>query len=341
MYIPGISRLFDIPVKAVLWVLITVVACCAMVYAALELSPWPSAYVYRWWMDHGGEGLNLALEELVPPEVGERLDYRYDANDPDALLDVYFPESATRALPAIVWLHGGGFLAGDKRQVGNYLRILAGRGYTTVAVNYSLAPGAHYPEPLHQLNTALAFLVRNATQLRIDPERLFLAGDSAGAQLAAQMANIVSSPGYAKAVGVVPSIRREQLRGVVLHCGIYDLGLVKFAGSYGHFMRTIVWSYSGAKEFGEKARLPEFSLPRHVTADFPPAFISVGNADALLPHSRALADALVKRGVRVDTLFFPEDYRPALPHEYQFHLDTGAGREALEHTVRFLKATAY
>jgi len=47
------------------------------------------------------------------------------------------------------------------------------------------------------------------------------------------------------------------------------------------------------------------------------------------------------RGVKVDTLFFPEDYRPALPHEYQFHLDTGAGREALERTVRFLKATAY
>jgi len=47
------------------------------------------------------------------------------------------------------------------------------------------------------------------------------------------------------------------------------------------------------------------------------------------------------RGVKVDALFFPDDYRPALPHEYQFHLDTGAGREALDRTVRFLKATAY
>ena len=327
--------------KAVLWVLLAVVACCATAYAALELSPWPSALVYRWWMDHGGVELNQALEEYVPPEVGARLDHHYDANDADALLDVYFPESTTRPLPTIVWVHGGGFLAGDRRQVGNYLRILAGRGYITVAVGYSLAPASHYPTPLRQVNAALAYLVRNAGELRIDPQHLFLAGDSAGAQIAAQMANIVSSPGYAKAVGVVPSIRREQLRGVILHCGIYDLGLVKFAGSYGHFMRTIVWSYSGAKEFGEKARLPEFSLPRHVTADFPPAFISVGNADALLPHSRVLADALVKRGVKVDTLFFPEDYRPALPHEYQFHLDTGAGREALEHTVRFLKATAY
>ena len=191
------------------------------------------------------------------------------------------------------------------------------------------------------MNAALAYLERNAIQLRIDPEHLFLAGDSAGAHIAAQMANIVSSPEYAKTVGIEPAIQRAQLRGVILHCGLYDLSLAKFDGLYGHFMRTIVWSYSGVKEFGEKAWLPELSIPRNVTANFPPAFISVGNADPLRPHSRLLADALAKRGVKVDALFFPDDYRPALPHEYQFHLDTGAGREALERTVRFLKATAY
>ena len=341
MYIPGITRFVEMPVKAVVWVLLALVACCAIAYAALELSPWPSALAYRWWMDHGGVEMNLALEEHVPPEVGARLDHHYDANDPDALLDVYFPESATKPLPTIVWVHGGGFLAGDRRQVGNYLRILAGRGYTTVAVGYSLGPASHYPTPLRQVNAALAYLERNAIPLRIDPEHLFLAGDSAGAHIAAQMANIVSSPEYAKTVGIEPAIRRAQLRGVILHCGLYDLGLAKFDGLYGHFMRTIVWSYSGVKEFGEKARLPEFSIPRNVTGNFPPAFISVGNADPLRPHSRLLADALAKRGVKVDALFFPDDYRPALPHEYQFHLDTGAGREALDRTVRFLKATAY
>lgn len=327
--------------KSVMWVLIAIVAACAIAYAALELSPWPAAHVYRWWMDHGGEGLNQALEDHVPTGIDARIDQRYDEHDADALLDVYFPESTTRALATVVWVHGGGFLAGDKRHVGNYLRILAGRGYTTVAVGYSLAPGTRYPVPLHQVNAALGFLVQNAERLHVDPSHLLLAGDSAGAQIAAQLANIVSSPDYARTLGIAPSIRREQLRGVILHCGIYDLGLAKFDGLYGHLMRTIVWSYSGTKEFGAKARLPQFSLPGHVTGDFPPAFISVGNADALLPHSRALADALVKRGVKVDTLFFPEDYRPALPHEYQFHLDTGAGREALERTVRFLKATAY
>lgn len=311
------------------------------IYAALELSPWPAALLYRAYMNRGGEGLNQALEPHVPAGVTELRNQQYDPLDDDALLDIYYPGVPARALPAIIWLHGGGFLSGNKKHVDNYLRILAARGYVTVSVGYSLAPASHYPAPVLQANAALAYLARNAKRLHIDPERFFLAGDSAGAQLAAQLANAISAPAYAKQVGILPSITREQLRGVILHCGLYDLGLSNFDGPFGHFMRTVVWSYSGRKEFGEQALVPEFSVSRFVSADFPPAYISAGNADPLLPHSKALAAALVARGVKVDSLFFPDDYRPKLPHEYQFNLDSGAGREALEHSVRFLRATAY
>ena len=310
-------------------------------YAALELSPWPAAFVYRWFMNHGGEVLSQAMQKHVPAGVASRLDERYDADDPDALLDVYFPATAARPLPTIVWVHGGGFLAGHKGLIAPYLKILAARGYTTVALGYSLAPAHHYPTPLRQGNAALAYLEKNAERLHVDPERFFLAGDSAGAQLAAQLANVISVASYAKTVGISPSIQRRQLRGVILHCGIYDLGLARFEGRYGHLMRTILWSYSGRKEFRDDAPPQEVSIPRFVTEEFPPAFISAGNDDPLLAQSKALADALVARGVQLDTLFFPEDYRPRLPHEYQFNLDSGAGREALEHAVRFLRATAY
>lgn len=308
---------------------LTAVAGCAA-------SPWPSALFYRVFMDVEGEEVNLALERHVPPGITALLDQHYDAADDDAILDVYHPAKPGGALPVIVWIHGGGFLSGNKGQVANYLKILAARGHTTVSVGYSLGPASHYPTPVLQANAALAYLMQNANQLRIDPARIFLAGDSAGAQIAAQMANTISVPAYATALGIVPAISREQLRGVILHCGIYDLALPGLRGPYGHFMDTATWAYSGRRDGLKAEHTSQFSVARFVTAAFPPAFISAGNGDPLLPHSRALAEALGRRGVQVDALFFAEDRKPALPHEYQFNLDTDAGREALERKVKFV-----
>jgi acetyl esterase len=304
--------------------------------AAIEGSPWPSALFYRVFMDVEGEEVNLALARHVPPGIAALIDQHYDPDDEDAVLDVYHPAAPGGALPAIVWVHGGGFLSGNKGQVANYLKILAGRGHTTVSVGYSLGPESRYPTPVLQVNSALGYLTRHAAQLRIDPARIFLAGDSAGAQIAAQVANTISVPAYAAALGIVPAISREQLRGVILHCGIYDLALPSLRGPYGHFMSTATWAYSGRRDGLEAEHTSQFSVARFVTAEFPPAFISAGNGDPLLPHSRALAQALGRRGVEVDALFFAEDRKPPLPHEYQFNLDTDAGREALERKVKFV-----
>ena len=304
--------------------------------AATQGSPWPEALFYRVLMDQDSERVNLALGPHVPPGVTALLDQRYDADDDDAVLDVYHPSRPGGLLPTIVWIHGGGFVSGNKGQVANYVKILAARGYTTVSVGYSLGPSSNYPTPVLQVNEALAYLVHNAGRLRIDPERIFLAGDSAGAQIAAQMANTISVPALASALGIVPSISRAQLRGVILHCGIYDLALPSLRGPYGHFMNTATWAYSGRRDGLQAEHTSQFSVARFVTADFPPAFISAGNGDPLLPHSQALAQALAKQGVPVDALFFPSNRKPVLPHEYQFNLDSDAGREALERSMRFL-----
>jgi acetyl esterase len=322
--------------RALAWTFGVLALLAVAAYAANEVSPWPAALVYRVFMDRGGEAANLALERHVPPGVAALNDQRYDANDEDAVLDVYYPTQASGALPAIVWIHGGGFFSGDKGQVANYSRILAGKGYTTVAIGYSLGPSSHYPKPVRQANAALGYLVRNADRLRIDPARIFLAGDSAGAHIAAQVANAISVPAYAAALGIAPAISRAQLRGMILYCGIYDLGLANSRGPYGHFMHTATWAYSGRRDGLKAEHLSEFSVARFVNADFPPAFISAGNADPLLPHSLELAQTLAKLGVAVESLFFAGEHKPALPHEYQFNLDIDEGREALERSVKFL-----
>ena len=96
-------------------------------------------------------------------------------------------------------------------------------------------------------------------------------------------------------------------------------------------------AYFGAKDFMADPRVETFSVLHHVTPSFPPSFISAGNADPLEPHSRALAASLEAQGVKVDALFFPDDYVDALPHEYQFNLDNEAGQHAMDRSVAFLQ----
>ncbi|RPE80153.1 alpha/beta hydrolase [Vulcaniibacterium tengchongense] len=307
-------------------------------YAAFRLSPWPAALLVRHAFDQESARMSAALAKHVPPGVAAQRDLPYAPGDRDARLDVYRPAplAAGRALPAVVWVHGGGWVSGNKNDVANYARILAARGYAVVAVNYSIAPGATYPTPLRQLAAALRYLDREAPRLRIDRTRLFLAGDSAGAQIVAQMANIVASPAYAARVGIGAPLARAQLRGVLLYCGAYDVTMANSDGPYAGLLETLLWSYSGRKDFLRDPGIAAAAVIRYVTPDFPPAFVSAGNADPLAPQSRAFAAALRRQGVAVDALFFPGHHVPALPHEYQFDLDTAAGRLALERSAAFL-----
>ncbi len=307
-------------------------------YAAFQWSPWPSVLMIRYAFGKGSDAASQSLQKHVPPGIAAVLDQHYDEGDADAYLDVLRPASAgAQPLPTIVWVHGGAWVSGHRRDVANYARVLAGQGFTVAAVGYSIAPGRGYPVPVRQVNSALGYLVREAARLGVDPTRLVLAGDSAGAHIVAQVANAVAVPSYAKAVGLAPVIAREQLRGLLLHCGAYDAAQAKLDGAFGSFLRTVFWSYSGSKDFQHAPAFETASVRRYVTEAFPPSFITAGNGDPLEGQSRSMAETLMAKGVQVDSLFFPADQTPALPHEYQFNLDDAPGRLALERSLQFLR----
>ena len=305
-------------------------------YTAFQVSPWPSVLLMRRNSDHGGAALARALEKHVPAGIVAMLNVRYDESDGDAFFDAFYPariEGTEQMLPTLVWVHGGAFVSGSKDHIANYLRILAAKGFTVIGVNYSLAPGKIYPTPIRQVNSALAYIVKNAMRLHVDPSKLFLAGNSAGSQIAGQLANIISGSIYASEVGITPSVKRSQLRGVILFCGSY-----RTEGPFNDFRRITRWAYFGTKDFLHDPRLAQFSVAGHMPAEFPALFISAGNGDSLLPESLALAETATRRGVTVDTLFFPKSYAPALPHDYQFNLDNQAGWVALERTGSFVNS---
>lgn len=301
-------------------------------------SPWPGSMLVRYVFDKGGVKTASALEKHVPSNVASVLNQQYKENDPDANLDVFYPKTTGGALPTIVWVHGGAWVSGHKNDTDNYVKILAARGFTTVSVDYSIAPEYKYPLPVLQVNEALAYLLANAERLHIDPNQIFLAGDSAGSQIVGQVANIVANPEYAAKIGVRPELAPERLKGLLLNCGAYDLRLAhEQSGLDGWFVDTVLWAYSGKKDYAHDSEMQLASVYDYVTNSFPPSFITAGNDDPLEGQSREFARKLEKLGVQTSTLFYPEDHKPALPHEYQFNLDGSDGKQAFEQMVAFLQ----
>jgi acetyl esterase/lipase len=328
------SRLFRIFV----WVLSVIIFLAILIYVAFRVSPWPSVLLIRRSFTKEGASANEKLAKYVPDGIASKLDFQYDSSYSKAKLDLYYPQypiNTNPKYPLIIWVHGGGFIAGHKEELANYCKILASKGFIVASADYSIAPETHYPVPVSQINTAIAFLVKG-TEFNIDTSKIILAGDSGGAHIVAQLANIFTNQEYAAMLGMAPSVDPANLKGVILHCGPYNTALVDFDGDYGWFLKTVLWSYIGNKNFKNDPKYKGFSVSNFVTSNFPRTFISVGNKDALSLHSHDLASKLSSKGVIVDSLFFPDNYSPDLPHEYQFNLDNEAGKLALQRTVKFL-----
>ena len=314
--------------------------------AQLPLGKRISVSLIRAAFEAGGARTRRALEKHVPAvEVTtvEALPYRDD--DAVALLDIHFPASAAsdgKKLPVVIWIHGGAWLSGSRQDALPYFRLMAAEGYAVVAPDYSLAPSATFPHPLRQLSDVRAWLQAHAGLYPIDPERLFLAGDSAGAQLAAQLAAMGANPAHAEEVGVPGVFTPGVVRGVVLQCGLFDVpALVRANPDRSRLMHwgtaATVLAYAGTTDPDSPVLARIAPIP-HLTARFPAAWITGGNADPLTPgHSVVFADRLRELGVPVTTLFWPDDHQPKLPHLYPFNLDNAEGQEAFESMVEFLR----
>ena len=304
---------------------------------SLWVSPRPAALLVRRVFAVGGAKTAEALDRHAPGGVIALIDERY-GDEPDMLLDVYRPASATTPLPLLLWVHGGGFVGGAKEELAGYFKLLAHDGYVVVGPRYSLAPEHHYPAPSRQIMHALGYLISNRDRLLIDPERIALAGDSAGAHIAAQLAALVTTPGYSATVGINPTITSAQLRGVILACGPYDLGLARQSIERGsRFVQIVLWAYTGKRNFLDDPAAAAWSLTQNLTPSFPTTLVTVGNADPLRPHSELLVEKLRAHGVTVETVFYPDDHQPALGHEYQFDIDSEPGRMFLDRARAFLR----
>ncbi|HET7865556.1 MAG TPA: alpha/beta hydrolase, partial [Burkholderiaceae bacterium] len=223
--------------------LVVTVVLVALLAAAFAVSPWPGALLIRVLFDQGAARASARLQSHVPAGVVEHLGEVYEANSPDGHFDLFLPPLAARTdgapPPLVVWVHGGGAVSGSRKDVANYARVLAGQGLAVATVDYSIAPEATYPTPVRQVNTALAHLAANASRWGLDPGRFVLAGDSAGAHVAAQVGNLTAVPRYAQALGITPALKPKQLRALLLFCGPDVMRSSDATGVARWFMHTV------------------------------------------------------------------------------------------------------
>lgn len=219
------------------------------------------------------------------------------AGDVELKMDVYYPRiPATHRYPAIVYIHGGQFIKGDKLQVGGQWPSFNGKaarnhGYVIVSLNYRLGPQYKLPVMYEDVKCALRHLHAEAASYNIDPDRIGVIGNSSGSTLAAILGLTDSSANF-DGVGAYEGVS-SSVQAVVLQYPQVAFDTPAYSKAE-QASRNLTLPSNVSPEF-----LTRLNLFTYVSADDPPFLIFHGDADpALNPQlSQELHDALVAAGV--------------------------------------------
>lgn len=259
-------------------------------------------------------------------------DASYESAFDNGILDLYAAKGDA-PLPLIVYAHGGYYVGDDKLDFTYYCQSLAAKGYVVANLNYQLAPEGKYPTQMLQVNEAIRFLLAHAEEYRIDKTKIFIGGDSAGAHLSSQMGLYYTNPAFRDRIGGEPAIAPEQLRGLILHCGYYNIDTLRATGF--PMIADSLWMMTGEKHYEGTEAAASMDTIAWLTADYPPVFLDCGDRDSFLSQAQEMIAALEAQGISV-TSYLPTTTQFPLMHEFQVRLNLPEAVEGLERLAGFL-----
>lgn len=232
------------------------------------------------------------------PDVGRVQDLHFSHSGVDIAVRVYHPTGAKAALPALVYLHGGGWTIGDLDTHDVLCCSLCQQaGGVVVSVDYRLGPEHKFPAAYEDAVAAWQWVASQAQALGVDPARIAIGGDSAGGNLAA-----------AACLGL-----REQGQKPVLQLLIYpstvmapDTASYKANGQgYMLTQESMAW-YAGNYLRGPQDAQDWRASPQLANshANLPPAFVLTAGFDPLRDEGLMYADALTQAGVSSQYICF-------------------------------------
>lgn len=221
--------------------------------------------------------------------------------DPDVAVRVFRPAEATGRTPALLWIHGGGYVIGTAAQDDALCRRISDHlGVIVASVDYRLAPEHPFPTPLHDCYAALTWL---AGQPDVDPGRIAIGGASAGAGLAAALALLAKERGEIQPV--LQSLSYPMLDDRTAARTDIDQRPLRLWNTN---CNRFGWkSYLGPAHGG---KIPPLASPARYEdlAGLPPAWIGVGTCDLFHDENVAYAERLEQAGVDCTVLVTPGAY---------------------------------
>ena len=252
--------------------------------------------------------LMIGLEDLiekapvVPDDIEQIKNVTYKTiNDETLQLDLYRPGNIDKPVPLIVFLHGGGWKKGNRADMLPLLIDFAKKGYITATVSYRFGP---YPQCVEDISDVVNWFYNHGEEYGYDPDRIALAGASAGAHLA-MMAGYGWKQKTRRSETPDTVAVKHHIKAIVNIFGPVDM-TTDFARNHPTAISFIGKSYAEAPELYKEA-----SPLQYVDKNAPPTMTIHGTSDELVPDSQA--DQLKEK---LDTLGIPcIDYRfPLWPH---------------------------
>lgn len=257
------------------------------------------AVPYQLSLRDGVDAARRRLRELPRRPVHPELrvaDRTIDGPAGELAVRVYWPPAdGTDPAPVVVFFHGGGFVAGDLDTHDGIARLHAvGAGAVVVSVDYRLAPEHPFPAAVRDALAATEWVAAHAAELGADPDRLAVAGDSAGGNLSAVVAQLARDAGG-------PAIAFQLLWYPATS---YDTSLPSFTENAEapivdlRSIAEVTLAYAGDVDLSDP---PATMAPARAAslADLPPAYIAVAGHDPLRDDGIRYGDLLAAAGVPV------------------------------------------
>lgn len=265
--------------------------------------------------------------ELVDQQFGGEISIRQNivyknTGQRNLHLDVYSSQLNSTTKPAVLIIHGGGWISGSKSMMKEIALRLASEGYAAVAVEYRLSPEAEYPAAVYDVKSALKWMRNHASKYQINPDKIAVLGTSAGGQIASLISTTHNKPEFEDPADTSKATTSVQ--------ALIDIdGVLAFIHPVSEEGRVASLWLGGDRQEARKTWV-EASALTHADENTPPTLFLGSAYPRFLAGRKEMADILDQHDIYNETHLLNE-----APHS--FWLFHPWFEPAMEHVVSFLE----